>query len=110
MYHDFGIKHELCKIDNNSSEDKTEQLIMKIINPLINEIYNIEETEQKKNKEYILNDEINEKIKNKKRKIKKMKNYNIRKGDWQCNNCNNINFHFRTVCNICKNSKFNMNE
>ena len=43
----------------------------------------------------------NAKINNKKRKIKKMKNYNIRKGDWQCKHCFNINFHFRKICNIC---------
>ena len=42
---------------------------------------------------------------NNKKKIKKMKNYNIKKGDWQCINCLNINFHFRTVCNICKKIK-----
>ena len=37
-----------------------------------------------------------------KKRIKKMKNYNIKKGDWQCMNCFNINFHFRTKCNICQ--------
>ena len=25
-----------------------------------------------------------------------------RKGDWICNNCNNLNFTFRTICNRCK--------
>ena len=48
---------------------------------------------------------VNDIINNKKRKIKKMKNYNKRKGDWQCKNCGNINFHFRTICNICDRNK-----
>jgi hypothetical protein len=26
-------------------------------------------------------------------------------GDWKCNSCNNINFAWRTKCNICKRSK-----
>jgi len=26
-------------------------------------------------------------------------------GDWKCNSCNNINFSWRTKCNICKRSK-----
>ena len=45
----------------------------------------------------------NNKKKHKKRKkINKLKNYNIRKGDWLCPNCNNINFSFRLICNKCK--------
>ena len=55
--------------------------------------------------EYISNDKKNNNIHNKKKKIKKMKNYNIRKGDWQCKNCNNINFHFRIICNVCHKNK-----
>ena len=39
--------------------------------------------------------------KKKKKKIKKLKSYNIRKGDWLCPKCNNINFSFRIKCNIC---------
>ena len=96
-------KETYTKYANNSVENKIEQLITKIIDPLINENYNIEEANQLENNEYIYNDAINEKIKNKKRK--KMKNYNRRRGDWQCENCRNINFHFRTVCNICQKSK-----
>ena len=97
------LKNKITKYANNSVENKIEQLITKIIDPLINENYNIEEANQLENNEYIYNDAINEKIKNKKRK--KMKNYNRRRGDWQCENCRNINFHFRTVCNICQKSK-----
>ena len=44
--------------------------------------------------------------KNKKRKKPKMKKYNYKKGDWQCKNCFNINFHFRTECNKCKRMKY----
>ena len=43
--------------------------------------------------------------KHKKKKIKKIKNYNIRKGDWQCQYCYNINFHFRIICNVCHKDK-----
>lgn len=43
------------------------------------------------------------KTKNNKRvkKKNKLKSYNVRKGDWLCPQCNNINFHFRSICNIC---------
>ena len=103
MLQDIELKNKITKYANNSVENKIEQLITKILDPLINENYNIEEANQLENNEYIYNDAINEKIKNKKRK--KMKNYNRRRGDWQCENCRNINFHFRTVCNICQKSK-----
>ena len=57
--------------------------------------------------EYISNNKLksNNKNNNKKKKIKKMKNYNIRKGDWQCKYCFNINFHFRIICNVCRKNK-----
>ena len=51
------------------------------------------------------NNPYKEKYINKKIKIKKMKNYNIKKGDWQCKHCYNINFHFRIRCNICNESR-----
>ena len=41
--------------------------------------------------------------KNKKHK----KPFDIRKGDWKCPNCNNLNFSFRTVCNRCQIKKPN---
>ena len=33
---------------------------------------------------------------------RKMKYFSGRTGDWTCNNCRNLNFAFRTVCNRCK--------
>ena len=49
------------------------------------------------------------KIKNKRNKKKnkknRLKNYNKRKGDWLCPFCNNINFSFRTFCNLCGTNK-----
>ena len=30
------------------------------------------------------------------------KHLNIRKGDWHCPKCNNLNFSFRVICNRCK--------
>ena len=41
--------------------------------------------------------------KNKKHK----KPFDIRKGDWKCPKCNNLNFSFRTVCNRCQIKKPN---
>ena len=73
-----------------NKEDPNDKICLDIIDSFLEEINNIEYTENN--------------IK-KKRKIKKMKNYNIRKGDWQCKNCKNINFHFRTICNICHSNK-----
>ena len=35
------------------------------------------------------------------------KNFKERKGDWVCKICNNLNFAFRTQCNICKSLKEN---
>ena len=39
------------------------------------------------------------------RKKKYKKQFNEREGDWFCSQCKNINFSFRTHCNICKMSK-----
>ena len=36
---------------------------------------------------------------------KKKKNFEIREGDWNCFDCHNLNFSFRTVCNRCQLSK-----
>ena len=47
--------------------------------------------------------------KEEKRKVRGKKKYkkqfNEREGDWFCSQCKNINFSFRTHCNICKMSK-----
>ena len=71
-----------------NKEDTNDKIIIDRIEPFLNEVDNIDTPNQFK-----------------KKKIKKMKNYNIRKGDWQCKYCFNINFHFRIVCNICQKGK-----
>ena len=40
-------------------------------------------------------------------KDNRRKNFKERKGDWVCKICNNLNFAFRTQCNICKSLKEN---
>ena len=39
--------------------------------------------------------------------LNKKKNIYVkeRKGDWICQNCFNLNFSFRTICNKCKGKK-----
>ena len=80
--------------------------IMKDIETLLDDKNDLEPAEslviRKKNYNNIRNNKRNN---NKKAKIKKMKNYNIKKGDWQCKHCFNINFHFRFKCNICDESR-----
>ena len=38
---------------------------------------------------------------NKKNKQKGKKFFEVREGDWRCNQCNNLNFSFRNKCNRC---------
>ena len=38
---------------------------------------------------------------NKKNKQKGKKYFEVRDGDWRCNQCNNLNFSFRNKCNRC---------
>ena len=71
-----------------NKEDTNDKIIIDQIEPFLYEVDNIDTPN-----------------KNKKKKIKKMKNYNKRKGDWQCKYCFNINFHFRIICNICQRGK-----
>ena len=71
-----------------NKEDSNDKIIIDQIEPFLNDVDNIDSHNQFK-----------------KKKIKKLKNYNIRKGDWQCKNCFNINFHFRIVCNVCHKGK-----
>ena len=73
---------DYTKINNNekvqyilNKENIKDKEIIDQIEPFINEI-----------------DKMKAPKKHKKKKIKKMKNYNIRKGDWQCKYCYNINF------------------
>jgi len=60
-----------------------------------NNIYKMIKTKNYFNKK--TNTKNNKKVKKK----NKFKSYNVRKGDWLCPQCNNINFHFRSICNIC---------
>ena len=47
------------------------------------------------------------KLKKKKKKKEKeiQRRYEIRKGDWFCQYCFNLNYAFRVECNKCNNSK-----
>ena len=90
---------------NLNKDDANDKAILDKIEPFINEIDNMEPPKYIESNKYISNDKKTNNIKTKKKKIKKMKNYNIRKGDWQCKNCNNINFHFRIICNVCHKNK-----
>ena len=71
---------------NEDEEEKEENILYKNLFKSINNI--VFPTKKK----------IKKKRKNKKNRLK---NYNKRKGDWLCEFCNNINFKFRTECNIC---------
>ena len=84
----IAINDEEKDQQNLTIKDINDKTIIDQIEPFVNEIDNIKQNN-------------NGNTKFKKRKIKKMKNYNIRKGDWQCKYCHNINFHFRTKCNVC---------
>ena len=44
---------------------------------------------------------------NNKKNRKNKKPFDIRKGDWKCPNCNNLNFSFRIICNRCQIKKPN---
>ena len=57
-------------------------------------------------KNFFINNTLKRGFINDKSKIGK-KNFKERKGDWICLNCNNLNFAFRTQCNICKRLKEN---
>ena len=99
-------------IEENDNEDKDK--VDKIYNDIKNNVEALLDDEDDMGpcetlfeKNYYYNKGRNFKKGNTNKKIKKqkMKKYNIKKGDWQCKYCNNINFHFRTVCNICKENK-----
>ena len=109
IYSSENIKINESEDDNEeqnlNEDDVNDKAVLDRIEPFINEIDNMEPPKYFEINEYISNDKKTNNIKNKKKKIKKMKNYNIRKGDWQCKNCNNINFHFRIICNVCHKNK-----
>ena len=98
-------------IDNNEQEindfqNPDDRVLDDNIIKQLESFLDLKDNEESFNSKIIFyNSRINKTKNNKKRKIKKMKNYNIKKGDWQCKNCYNINFHFRTKCNICNESK-----
>lgn len=79
-----------------------------------NKGYNFFPRNYKNNKETFMNKEneikSREELFNKKKInnfLNKKKNIYVkeRKGDWICQNCFNLNFSFRTICNKCKGKK-----
>ena len=76
-----------------NEEDTNDKAIINQIEPLLYEIDNIDVYYQFEKKNI------------KKMKIKKMKTHNIKRGNWQCKYCYNINYHFRTICNVCCKNK-----
>ena len=79
-----------------------------------NKGYNFFPRKYKNNKETFMNKEnkikSREELFNKKKInnfLNKKKNIYVkeRKGDWICQNCFNLNFSFRTICNKCKGKK-----
>ena len=91
--------------DRDETEENDFQNLFKdndSTNDIINHIESLLDDNYKSN--FLFKPNIRSKRK-KGNKKKKMKNYNIKKGDLQCQNCLNINFHFRTKCNICGRSK-----
>ncbi len=92
-------------IDTESEKDQTELFYESLEKFIINFILDDERADIASHIITKKNNKNNNNGKKKKKKINKLKNYNIRKGDWLCPKCNNINFSFRAVCNICKISK-----
>ena len=86
---------------NHKDYDYIESELLPLDND--NEIYNLNMDKYSQRRLNNKKNKIKKKNKNRKKKNKtnRLKNYNIRKGDWLCPFCNNLNFAFRTVCNIC---------
>ena len=83
----------ICSIDDIDEKEKTKKVP-------INYVVQFEPEKEKKEK--------NKKGSNNSKK----KPFVLRKGDWKCMNCYNINFGFRKCCNRCmfpKDSFFNEN-
>ena len=89
-------------------KDKTERFYESLEKFIINSILDDEKDDIINYIEMKKNNRKNNKRFKKKKKINKLKNYNKRKGDWLCPNCNNINFSFRIICNICNITKPNI--
>ena len=79
--------------NNNPNE-----LLLNFPQPNLNPfIFSYNESQEKEYKKNIIDKKSNNKSN---KKIKKP--FDKRKGDWTCPKCNNLNFAFRIVCNICQ--------
>ena len=114
----FLIK-ELIDALNSIDSLETEQnqnhkkIISNLILPFDNKNYEFYPKKYKYNKKFNMNTENSiksgEELFNKAKKIsvqkKRFNGVKERKGDWICQNCYNLNFAFRAVCNRCKGKK-----
>ena len=102
-YRNYSYNNIINTKNKEDKEDEVDDFILRQIAPYLEDKENIEEPKSVIDKIEFFN--VMNNTHYKKRKIKKMKNYNIRKGDWQCKYCYNINFNFRIKCNICGKEK-----
>ena len=113
LANDYKVKeNEIEKEDNKNDSSNNIEYKDPFINSLLedNDIikyFNIDNKNENKHaqkkEKYFFNKKYTKT--KKKKKINKLKSYNIRKGDWLCPKCNNINFSFRTRCNKCDKEK-----
>ena len=114
----FLIKELIKDLDSIDSLDINKNIENKnksnFVVSLGNKEYNFIPRKYKNNKETFMNKEnkikSREELFNKKKInnfLNKKKNIYVkeRKGDWICQNCFNLNFSFRTICNKCKGKK-----
>ena len=114
----FLIKELIKDLDSIDSLDIANNIENKnksnFVVSLGNKAYNFFPRNYKNNKETFMNKEnkikSREELFNKKKInnfLNKKKNIYVkeRKGDWICQNCFNLNFSFRTICNKCKGKK-----
>ena len=114
----FLIKELIKDLDSIDSLDINKNIENKnksnFVVSLGNKGYNFFPRKYKNNKETFMNKEnkikSREELFNKKKInnfLNKKKNIYVkeRKGDWICQNCFNLNFSFRTICNKCKGKK-----
>ena len=66
---------------------------------MINSPNNYVEQNQNQNEKFLLSKNVKKNKKTKKNNNQKYKDK--RPFDWICNRCNNLNYSFRTFCNIC---------
>ena len=113
LANDYKVKeNEIEKEDNKNDSSNNIEYKDPFINSLLedNDIikyFNIDNKNENKHaqkkEKYFFNKKYTKT--KKKKKINKLKSYNIRKGDWLCPKCNNINFSFRIRCNKCDKEK-----